>query len=347
MLSLEKQADHLQKVSRTFALTIPVLPHPVNDYVSLSYLMCRTCDTIEDDPKMSHESRIKELHNYVRAVRKEIDHVLWTENTYNALKNTSVPDEVDLLKDLPEVMERLYSYPSEVSGFIVKCLDIMSKGMAYQQSHDTVTQQSDLDTYCYSVAGVVGELLAEIFMYHSPSLALKRSEFMPLSISFGEGLQMTNIIKDIWDDAERGVCWLPLGLQNNPDSDEMKKYFSSMPNDRKIELLDEQIKIACGHIRNGVKFMTLVPIREQGIRKFCAWCVAMAFLSLQKVYANPLFTDGKQVKISRAQVQSVVKWSSLCSLSNVTLRWYFNQISKGLPFVDIDYNELQARVSKW
>lgn len=347
MLSLEKQAEHLQKVSRTFALTIPVLPSPLNDYVSLSYLMCRTCDTIEDDPKITHELRVQELHNYVKAVRKEIDHVKWTNYMHDTLKDTSVPDEVALLKDLPIVMERLYSYPKNVSDFIVKCLDIMSDGMAYQQSHDKVSKQSDLDLYCYSVAGVVGELLAELFMNHSPCLAQKRDLFMPLSVSFGEGLQMTNIIKDIWDDANRGVCWLPLGLQNNPDSDEMKVYFSTLSKDRKIELLNEQIKIACGHLRNGVKFMSLVPIREQGIRKFCAWCVAMAFLSLQKVYENPLFTDGKQVKISRQQVQSVVKWSSICSLSNITLKWYFDHISKGLPYVDIDPNELKGRVSKW
>lgn len=347
MLSLQKQSEYLQLVSRTFALTIPVLPEPLCDYVSLSYLMCRTCDTIEDDPQLSHEVRVSELENYVKAVRHEIDHVVWTNNMYEQIKNTSVPAEVDLLKDLPSVMLRLYSYPKNVSDRIIKCLDIMSKGMAFQQSHDTVTVQADLDRYCYSVAGVVGELLAELFMNHSPSLSKKRDIFMPLSVSFGEGLQMTNIIKDIWDDASRGVSWLPLGLQNNPNSDEMKKYFSTMSKEKKIELLNEQIKIASGHLWNGVKFMSLVPLRCQGIRKFCAWCVAMAFLSLQKVYQNPLFTDGKQVKISRKQVASVIKWSSLSCLSNVTLNMYFKHIAKGLPSVEIDTIELQKRVSKW
>ena len=50
-MSLEKQQDHLQKVSRTFALTIPLLPPDLRDYVGNAYLLCRIADTIEDDPK--------------------------------------------------------------------------------------------------------------------------------------------------------------------------------------------------------------------------------------------------------------------------------------------------------
>lgn len=348
MLSLEKQAEHLQKVSRTFALTIPALPNPVDKYVSLSYLLCRTCDTIEDDPKMTHELRVKELHNYAKAVRKEIDHIKWTDTIYEELKDTSVPCEVELLKELPDVLERLYSYPKPVISIITKCIDIMSDGMAYQQMNDVIAAQSDLDRYCYSVAGVVGELLAELFMYHSPVLTKQKDQFLSLAVCLGEGLQMTNIIKDIWEDAERGVSWLPLGLKNDPDnSAEMQNYYSSMPKDKKIELLNDQIKIACGHLRNGVRFTTMIPLREQGIRRFCSWCIAMAFLSLKKVYDNPLFTDSSQSKISREQVKSVVRWSSICAYSNFTLNRYFDHISKGLPFVDIDQCELYARVSKW
>jgi farnesyl-diphosphate farnesyltransferase len=185
-------------------------------------------------------------------------------------------------------------------------------------------------------------------MYHSPVLTKQKDQFLPLAVCLGEGLQMTNIIKDIWEDAERGVSWLPLGLKNDPDnSAEMQNYYSSMPKDKKIELLNDQIKIACGHLRNGVRFTTMIPLREQGIRRFCSWCIAMAFLSLKKVYDNPLFTDSSQSKISREQVKSVVRWSSICAYSNFTLNRYFDHISKGLPFVDIDQCELYARVSKW
>jgi hypothetical protein len=67
----------------------------------------------------------------------------------------------------------------------------------------------ELAEYCYYVAGVVGEMCTELFCLHCPELEPKREVMMRLSVSFGQGLQMTNILKDIWDDRPAGACWLP------------------------------------------------------------------------------------------------------------------------------------------
>src|SRR5438552_2755950 len=67
----------------------------------------------------------------------------------------------------------------------------------------------EMHEYCYFVAGVVGEMLTELFCAHSPKIDARRAELERLAVSFGQGLQMTNILKDIWDDLERGFCWLP------------------------------------------------------------------------------------------------------------------------------------------
>jgi PAS domain S-box-containing protein len=64
-------------------------------------------------------------------------------------------------------------------------------------------------TYCYFVAGVVGEMCTDLFCLHSPELAAQRTAMMRLAVSFGQGLQMTNILKDIWDDRPANACWLP------------------------------------------------------------------------------------------------------------------------------------------
>ena len=67
----------------------------------------------------------------------------------------------------------------------------------------------DLNEYCYYVAGVVGEMLTELFCDYSSDIDAHQNELMNLAVSFGQGLQMTNILKDIWDDHKRGACWLP------------------------------------------------------------------------------------------------------------------------------------------
>ena len=68
---------------------------------------------------------------------------------------------------------------------------------------------AEVDRYCYHVAGVVGEMLTELFCDYSAEMNDRRDELLPLAVSFGQGLQRTNILKDIWEDRRRGACWLP------------------------------------------------------------------------------------------------------------------------------------------
>ena len=53
-MTRDRQDEHLQLVSRTFALTIPMLGNPLADWVGLAYLVCRTLDTVEDDADMQY-----------------------------------------------------------------------------------------------------------------------------------------------------------------------------------------------------------------------------------------------------------------------------------------------------
>ena len=88
----------------------------------------------------------------------------------------------------------------------------MSRGMAEFQRNATADGLDDLaqlDRYCYHVAGVVGEMLTELFCDYSSEIGERREELHALSVSFGQGLQMTNILKDVWEDHRRGACWLP------------------------------------------------------------------------------------------------------------------------------------------
>ena len=70
----------------------------------------------------------------------------------------------------------------------------------------------ELDQYCYYVAGVVGQMLTRLFCLHSAAVAKNHDALMALAISFGQGLQMTNILKDVWEDYQLGACWLPRQL---------------------------------------------------------------------------------------------------------------------------------------
>ena len=93
----------------------------------------------------------------------------------------------------------------------------MCRGMPEFQRNKSLRGLADLDElaeYCYYVAGVVGEMCTELFCLHCPELDAEARRHAALAVSFGQGLQMTNILKDIWDDRQVGrVLVAALGVR--------------------------------------------------------------------------------------------------------------------------------------
>ncbi len=333
ILTLEEQDNHLAKVSRTFALTIPVLPADLRDYVGNAYLLCRIADTIEDDPVMTHEAKQEHLKNFVACLRQQMDTEKWT-TTISALLQTSAKQaEYALMCDIPKVLARYHSYPADVKQVLSKGVAIMCYGMAQAQSMDSVTNIDDVDKYCYSVAGVVGEILVNLFAIHCPKVMQQLPEMMPLSISFGEALQLTNILKDVWDDEARGVYWLP---------------FSDCSSAEKVKITQDYVRIAYGHVKQAIDFITRIPYSESGIRFFCILAIAMAIKTLRNIYNKPDFKNVTEIKITRKDVKRIVIECKIMQHFNCCLRLLFNCYagSKMQPQIR-DAKQLQEKVSFW
>src|SRR5579859_5841529 len=202
----------LPKVSRTFALTIPQLPPALRDVVANAYLLCRIADTIEDEPAFSAEEKGVYENDFVDAVTGRIDAQRFAAELAPRLSEATSESERDLLFRLPLVLEVTRTFNATQHAAIVECLRVMTQGMHdFQhvvglQGLDTLC---DMDRYCYCVAGVVGEMLTKLLIDFEPELAPQSRNLMRLAVSFGQGLQMTNILKDQWEDRSHGVCWLP------------------------------------------------------------------------------------------------------------------------------------------
>ena len=138
--------------------------------------------------------------------------------------------------------------------------------------HSGLKTMKDMDEYCYYVAGCVGEMLAKLFCHYSSEIDIHREELLKLSVSFGQGLQMTNILKDIWDDAKRGVCWLPQDIFT--ETGFKLSDLNPKTNDKNFRLgLNRLIGLAHGHLQNALKYTQLLPSYETGIRNFCLWAL--------------------------------------------------------------------------
>ena len=210
--ALEFQAHILAGVSRTFALTIPSLPHALRVPVANAYLLCRIADTIEDDPALSLEEKGRCGQEFVEIVAGRRPPGAFGDRLAESLAGSTLDAERELVARTPEVVLVTHSFGSAERQALSRCVSLMSAGMhRFQRVAGLrgLDSQRQMNEYCYFVAGVVGEMLTELFCAFSENIARRRAQLMRLAPSFGQGLQMTNILKDIRADRARGVCWLP------------------------------------------------------------------------------------------------------------------------------------------
>lgn len=332
-VDLAYQEQILQQVSRTFALTIPQLPVSLRTVISNAYLLCRIADTIEDDNALSpaHARRFADM--FVEVVSGTTAAEQFAAELYPLLSDHTIPAEHDLIKNTAAVIRITHGFNPTQRRALERCVRIMARGMAdYQavESLDGLENLAAMHDYCYYVAGVVGEMLTELFCDYSPGINRHHDRLMQLAVSFGQGLQMTNILKDTWEDRRRGACWLPrdIFLKNGLRLADLQPGQDHPAFARGLEVL---IGVARGHLEDALRYTLLIPPGETGIRRFCLWALGMAVLTLNKINRHRNFSAGHQVKISRRSVRGTVIVTSLLAGHNYALKMLFNLAARKLP----------------
>ena len=330
---LAYQTGILQGVSRTFALTIPQLPDPLRDVVGNAYLLCRIADTIEDEPALSVAQKQAFSEHFVEVVAGREAAERFARELHPLLSCAMLENEHDLIANTARVVRITHGFRVLQRDALERCVRIMSRGMAEFQRNATIEGLDDLlhlDRYCYHVAGVVGEMLTELFCDYSAEIGERREELLRLSVSFGQGLQMTNILKDVWDDQRRGACWLPRDVFRSAGF-ELRSLSTGRTGPGFVEGLLDLVAIARHHLANALRFTLLIPARETGIRRFCLWALGMAVLTLRRIHARPAFTDSREVKISRRSVRATVIVTNTLARSDPALKLLFEVFTRRLP----------------
>jgi farnesyl-diphosphate farnesyltransferase len=279
--------DLLQKTSRTFALAIPLLPEPTRSEVGIGYLLFRIVDTFEDASHWAPPRRIESLARFVamldgapdsepRALADEcgrhppVDHAGYRE----------------LLQKLPFVIERYQELEPRARGIIRAHVERSARGMsAFVGRIDGVgclqlETLQDLRQYCYAVAGIVGEMLTELYLIGRPQLDEPAPRLRQRAARFGEGLQLVNIIKDAGPDAADGRIYLPRQAR-------LEEVFDVAHEDLEIAgAYTEELRLA------GV---------ELGLVAFNALIMQLARANL-----NLLRTHGLGSKLSRLEVMRIL-----------------------------------------
>lgn len=209
----------LQKTSRSFALTIPLLPEPTRQAVAVAYLLFRIADTFEDATHWAREKRIEALSEFIELML-DSDTPTVERAAVRWLRDPPLAHSgyLELLRSAPRVLEWHRELASSSRDAISEHLIRTARGMSTWTARTDPSGSlclrtlGELREYCYTVAGIVGELLTELYLDGESGLDPVATGLRERSTSFGEGLQLVNILKDAQSDAAEGRIYLPREL---------------------------------------------------------------------------------------------------------------------------------------
>jgi farnesyl-diphosphate farnesyltransferase len=330
---LRYQHDLLSRVSRTFALTIPQLPPELREVVANAYLVCRLADTIEDDPGLGSREKARFMAALLAVLGGKQSAEAFARRLGARMSPAMSASEHELVRNTPTILRITDSFSERQRHAVVRCVSAMGQGMPEFQRHkslDGLASLQEMERYCYFVAGVVGEMLTELFCDHCPGLAPHRDSMMGLAVRFGQGLQMTNILKDVWEDRAAETCWLPRSLFGDLKGG-LGRALRRHDAGALADGISTLVAITRTHLEAALRYTQMIPKSEPGMRRFCLWAIGMAVLTLRKIHRNPGFTSARQVKISRRTVKATALACNLALHSNRALQLLFATATYGLP----------------
>jgi farnesyl-diphosphate farnesyltransferase len=274
--------------SRTFALAIPLLPEPTRREVTIAYLLFRIADTFEDATRWPRARRIAALATFERLLvapdRAATDA---TARAWAAEVPCDQPGYRDLLAELPQVLDAFFALRPGAVELTREHTVRTARGMAGfvartdERGELRLRDLDDLRGYCYVVAGIVGELLTELFLLDDPELAPAAAALRERSRAFGEGLQLVNILKDSAADAVEGRRYLP----------------EELPRAQVLDLARANLAAAAEYVhllqRQGA---------PRGLVAFTALPVELAYATLDRVEAA-----GPGAKLTRPEVYALTQ----------------------------------------
>ena len=321
--------DLLRRVSRSFYLSLAILPRSLREPIGLAYLLARASDTVADTRLLPRDDRLRHL----ATLRAAYAGAPGADPA--ALARACAPlqahaAERDLLERVGEALARVDALPERDRQAVRSVLATITEGQRFDLERfpaedaagltalDTLVE---LDRYTYLVAGCVGEFWTHLHVAHRPRLAGWDVAAMSASgVRFGKALQLTNVLRDVPADLRHGRCYLParelaaLGLQPRDLLDGTKTP-AARP------LLDRLLRDALEHYDAAWRYTLAIPRAEWRIRLACAWPLLIGLGTLAAItrHANPLAVE-MPIKISRGAVRTILARSSLAVWSNTALR---------------------------
>ena len=308
---------HLLKgVSRSFYLTLRVLPGKIRTQIGLAYLLARTTDTIADTQLVPVDQRLHAL----QALRERIMGVGEAPLDFGDLaRRQDLPAERLLLEKIEASLSLLGNLSDADRQLVREVLAIITSGQeldlrrfsgASAERLISLGTDEELEDYTYRVAGCVGEFWTKMCRGHIfPTAPLHDSWLLENAVRFGKGLQLVNILRDVAADARQGRCYLPgerlsaLGLQP-------KDLLEPQSEPRLRPLYTAYLGTAEKHLLAGWAYTNALPRRSIRVRLACAWPILIGLETIKRLRAGKVLDPDQRIKVSRGDVRKLL-WRSV------------------------------------
>jgi farnesyl-diphosphate farnesyltransferase len=312
----------LREVSRSFYLSLHILPAEIRPQISLAYLLARASDTVADTKAVTRERRL----DLLRRMREGDFHSVRELSAGQALSAERLllenldscaaalaqlePGDRDLIRSLLKTIisgqiSDLERFPGEKAGTIAALAD-----------------DAELDRYTYQVAGCVGEFWTRMCAAHLPAFAaLGQDDMVRLGIGFGKGLQLVNILRDMAADLRIGRCYLPVaqpqGLLDPANYPQVR--------DRYVRSLDQALE----HLDAGWDYTLRIPAHLWRLRLACIWPIWIGLGTIALLRRSNPLDPAQRVMVPQGRVYLFLAESFLCARSGSLLDRVYRGLRRG------------------
>jgi farnesyl-diphosphate farnesyltransferase len=338
----------LRDTSRSFYLTLQVLPRAVRPQIGLAYLLARATDTIADTELVPVEERLAALEaqrDRILGVRTEpisLTRLAMSQRGRSAIAEKRLLDRIEaavgqLDRLGPGDLEAVRAVLSTITGgqqldlqrfeappvppmiaeappllppvIIPPPLPLGSRGG--RKEIRALANAGELDDYTYRVAGCVGEFWTQLTRRHCfPKVKLDETALLADGIAFGKGLQLVNILRDLPRDLRNGRCYLPL--------DQLARV-GLTPDDLLNPANEPKLRPvfrawtdqAFQRLEAGWRYTNSLPFGHFRLRLACAWPVLIGVRTLVKLLAGNPLDPLQRIKVSRGEIRQILLGSTL------------------------------------
>lgn len=307
----------LKQVSRSFYLTLRVLPQPIRPQISLAYLLARATDTIADTKAVPRAKRVlllRELQSLTRVPELGV-----------LAENQALPAERELLARLGECLAMLDTFHAVDRRLIQQLLQTIISGQIFdfetfpgdsEQELVALKDDAALDRYTYLVAGCVGEFWTKMCREHLPAWSAASTE--ELGIRFGKGLQLVNILRDIPKDLRIGRCYLPVAEPHrllDPGNFESVR-----------PLYDRWLDTTVGHLNAGWQYTMAIPGKLWRVRLACAWPIWIGLGTVALLRRGNPLDPAVRIVVPQRDVNRMLVRSVLTRRSDTALQRHYDRL---------------------